>query len=356
MDDVRDVLDRAARDQDGSYRVLAARAAPGRVLGGFRYHGTRPDDPNDIVPHEHRRELRALKVFGAWTNLVDMKAGNTLDTLIQENGRGIVRHFLQDVGSTFGTGAQGPRDWDEGWEYLYEGGPLLKRLFTMGFYIRPWQTVHYENHPEIGRFEGDAFDPEGWRSRVPARAVLYARPDDTFWAALRVNAFTDEMIRAAVETAQYADAGATRLLGDVLIKRRDKIARAYLPKLNPLTRFALADGRLSFENAAVRAGVADAPKGGYRAAWLRLDNATGQTTPIADTTGTAGADYVPAPAGLPAADGSYVVANVSAVDPPRESWTKPVEVCFRRRAGAWQLVGAVRQPDGQRGMQTESGK
>ena len=63
-------------------------ASPARSLGGFRYHGTRPDDPNDVVPHEHRRELRALKVFGAWTNLVDMKAGNTLDTLITENGRG----------------------------------------------------------------------------------------------------------------------------------------------------------------------------------------------------------------------------------------------------------------------------
>ncbi len=171
MEDVRAVLDRAARDQDGSYRVLAARAAPGRVLGGFRYHGTRPDDPNDIVPHEHRRELRALKVFGAWTNLVDMKAGNTLDTLVQENGRAVVRHYLQDVGSTFGTGAQGPREWDEGWEYLYEGDPLVKRLFTMGFYIRPWQTVEYEERPEIGLFEGDVFDPEGWQSRVPARAV-----------------------------------------------------------------------------------------------------------------------------------------------------------------------------------------
>ncbi len=140
----------------------------------------------------------------------------------------------------------------------------------------------------------------------------------------------------------------------MLIKRRDKIARAYLPKINPLTRFALADERLSFENAAVRAGVADAPKGGYRAAWQRLDNNSGQTTPIADTTGTAGADYVPAPAGLPTADGSYIVANVSAVDPPRESWTKPVEVCFRRRAGAWQLVGVVRQPEGPQAMKEGS--
>ena len=68
------------------------------------------------MPHEHRRELRALKVFGAWTNLVDMKSGNTLDTLVVENGRSIVHHYLQDVGSTFGTGALAPREWDEGYE------------------------------------------------------------------------------------------------------------------------------------------------------------------------------------------------------------------------------------------------
>ena len=87
--DLDDVFKRAHRSADGSYRAVAARAVPGRPIGGFKYHGTRPDDPNDVVPHEHRRELRALKVFGAWTNLVDMKAGNTLDTVITENGRSV---------------------------------------------------------------------------------------------------------------------------------------------------------------------------------------------------------------------------------------------------------------------------
>ena len=129
--DLDDVLRRAHRSADGSYRAVAARAVPGKPLGGFRYYGTRPDDPNDVVPHEHRRELRALKVFGAWTNLVDMKAGNTLDTLVTENGRSVVRHYLQDVGSTFGTGANGPREYDEGWEYLYDGDSTLKRLVTL---------------------------------------------------------------------------------------------------------------------------------------------------------------------------------------------------------------------------------
>ena len=114
--DLEDVLRRPQRSADGTYRAVAARAVPGKPLGGFRYYGTRPDDPNDVVPHEHRRELRALKVFGAWTNLSDMKAGNTLDALITVDGRATVRHYLQDVGSTFGTGANAPHDYDDGRE------------------------------------------------------------------------------------------------------------------------------------------------------------------------------------------------------------------------------------------------
>src|SRR5262249_51279527 len=101
-DDLNAVLEQVARNADGSYRVVAGRLIPGKILGGFLYDGTRPDDPNDFVPHEHRRELRALRVFGAWTNLTDLKASYTLDTLVTENGRTIVRHYLQDVGSTFG--------------------------------------------------------------------------------------------------------------------------------------------------------------------------------------------------------------------------------------------------------------
>ena len=105
---------------------------PGKIVGGFRYHGTRSDDPNDIVPHEHRRALRALKVFGAWTNLVDLKAGNTLDSVITENGRARVRHYLQDVGSTFGTGAEGPHEFHEGWESLYDGDLAWKAVHQPG--------------------------------------------------------------------------------------------------------------------------------------------------------------------------------------------------------------------------------
>jgi hypothetical protein len=344
--DLQDVFAAAHEGEDGSYRVIAARGLPGRVVGGFKYHGTRPDDPNDVVPHEHRRELRALQVFGGWTNLVDIKAGNTLDTVVTEDGRSIVRHYLQDVGSTFGTGSLGPRSGDEGFEHVYEGAPTFKRFASLGFYIRPWQTVDYDEHPEIGRFTARAYEPREWRSRVPAPALLRIRPDDEFWAALRVMSFSDDLIRAAVKTGQYTDPAAEKLLADVLIGRRDKIGRVYFAAVNPLTGFVLdGAGVLTFTNAAVRFHTADAPNGGYTATWARFDNTTGTAQPIGGAT-TSSRERLQAPADLPRGDGTYVKVSTAAIDPRYPAWAKPVDVYFRRTAGGWQLVGVERVPEG----------
>src|SRR5436190_91713 len=165
-DDLNAILEQVARRPDGTYRVVAGRVVPGKVLGNFRYEGTRPDDPNDLVPHEHRRELRALRVFGAWTNLTDLKSANTLDTLVVENGRPVVKHWLQDVGSTFGMNNE-RREWDLGWEHFYQGDTSLKRLASFGFALSPWQRVDYVEGPSIGKFEADRFDPRTWRPQTP---------------------------------------------------------------------------------------------------------------------------------------------------------------------------------------------
>ena len=49
------------------------------------------------------------------------------------------------------------------------------------------------------------------------------------------------MIRAVVKTGSYSDPSAEKLLADVLIKRRDKIGRVYLTKVNPLSSSRLED-------------------------------------------------------------------------------------------------------------------
>jgi len=340
--DLAHVFARAHRNADGTYRAVAGLEIPGKVLGGFRYHGTRPDDPNDVVPHEHRRELRALKVFGAWTNLVDMKAGNTVDTLIEVDGRRVVRHYLQDVGSTFGSSAIGARDYDEGYDYLYQGQPLLKRALLFGFPLPGWASVPYPDEASVGRFEGKVFDPTRWKPRAPTAAFLRARADDTFWAARRVAAFSDDLIRAITRTGVYSDPKAASVLADVLIARRDRIASAYLPAVNPVVDVALSiDGTLTFANAAVDAGVAPKPAS-YAVAWARFDNATGETTPIGARVEITTPRAV-APGRLPSETGAYLRLAISATGGP-QPWTVPVQAYFRRTATAWTLVGLERVP------------
>jgi hypothetical protein len=340
-DDLQEVLDQVSRNADGTYRVAAGRLLPGKVLGAFRYSGTRSDDPNDVVPHEHRRELRALRVFGAWTNLTDLKAGNTLDTLVTENGRSVVEHVLQDVGATFGM-ANGEHEWDLGWEHFYQADASRRRLVTFGFGLSPWQTVPYTEYPSIGRFEGDQFDPRTWKPQTPTTAYMELRADDAFWAARRVMAFSDELIRAAVGTGQYSDPAAAQHLATVLGKRRDAIGRAYLTAVNPVVDPRLdAGGSLSFGNAAVAAGFAQAPSA-YRAAWSRFDNATGDARPIAET--RSATTTMSAPPDIPTTVGSFVEVDISAESADHPAWGQPVRTYFRREAAGWKLVGLERLP------------
>ena len=51
-----------------------------------------------------------------------------------------------------------------------------------------------------------------------------------------------------------------------------------------------------------------------------------------------------APDTLPSRTGAFVRIEVSAVDPPRAAWTRPVDVYFKRTARGWMLVGLERLP------------
>ena len=202
--DINNVLRRAARQPNGTYRVLASRFADGKPLGNFRYYGTRPDDPNDIVPHEHRRELRGARVFGAWLNHDDSRGVNSLDMLVQRQDRRYVKHYMFDFGSILGSGTVYEQRHRPGNEYILEWKPGWLTLATLGLYTRPWMHISYPDvPPAVGRFESDAFQPELWKPEYPNPAFDNMRPDDAFWAARIAARFSDEAIRAIVEKARY---------------------------------------------------------------------------------------------------------------------------------------------------------
>ena len=186
-DDITIMLREAHRDPDGSYRVVASKQLEGRPIGGFRFYETRTDDPNDVIPHEHRRELRAYGTFSAWLNHVDSKSINTLDTVVEVDGKQVVRHHLLDFGSTLGSAGVYPREAFEGWEHLIEGGETLAGMPTFGFYIKNWRTVPQvprplgwrvsDRQPEVGPREVEGAIPQlGIPNRSDGRQVLGRPP------------------------------------------------------------------------------------------------------------------------------------------------------------------------------------
>src|SRR6185295_14703338 len=236
LGDIDKLLERANREADGSYRVVASKSLEGKPIGRIRFMGTRPDDPNDVIAHEDRRELRGYGVFAAWLNHVDAKAINSLDMLVTENGRSFVRHNLIDFGSTLGSGAVGPSDYWEGAEYLLEPKQMLTQMVSFGFAIPKWHTEPFYEAPSIGRLpvNNADFNPDLWKPRVPNQAFLHARADDKFWAAQRLMALTTEHLRAAVRAGDFRDPAAEAFLVRALAERRDAIGRAYLTGVNPI--------------------------------------------------------------------------------------------------------------------------
>ena len=347
--DVDRLLARGARLANGKYRATLSRFADGiRDVGYFKYYGTRPDDPNDIHAHEHRRELRGSRVFAAWLNHDDSRGINSLDMIEEADGRQYIRHYMFDFGSIMGSGSTVPQKPRAGNEYILEWGPALKTLATFGLYVRPWiKTNYWEGAKSVGRFEGDAFDPIAWRPEYPNPAFDNMRPDDAFWAARLVARFSDEAIRAIVAKAQYSEPGAAEHIVTTLIKRRDKVLRAWLTQVNPLSEPQLSDeGVLTFRNDAIEARVAS-PAARYTLSWSRFDNATGAASGgAAEMTATE-----PRASGPPALlkDAQFISVSVRTGHSDFPEWNAPVTFTFRRTPNGWQAVGLDRAvPPGDR--------
>jgi len=341
--DIKTMLRRGQKDPDGSYRVHASLKLEGKILGGFRLYGTRPDDPNDVIPHEHRRELRGYSVFAAWLNNVDITALQSMDTLVSEDGKSVVRHHLLDFSSALGSGSIYAHEYWEGYENLLEpGGSIAKDMITFGFKVEPWRTQPFYQSKAIGRFPkgNDKWDPELWRSRAPNAAFFRADDEDKFWAARKVMAISDEMIQAAVQAGEFNDPAGEEFLVKALSERRDAIGRRYLPAINPIVDPAMdSSGALTFTNAAVAAHVASAPDG-YQAIWYRFDNAKGTSEKIGGTVNSS--EKFEAPSGLPSEAGSYVRVEISATKAEQPGWQIPLNAYFARTADGWKLVGLER--------------
>ncbi len=276
--DIDDSLLKAPRDNNGRYRGLASLSVPGDIIGPFRYFGTRRDDPNDIVDHEDRRDLRGLYVFAAWLNHTDSKSINSLDSVIEEDGRRFIKHFLIDFGAILGSDSFEAKSPRAGNVFLFDWTSSAEQFLSLGFYVPSWMRANYPHLPAIGHLEYKTFDPEHWRNNYPNPAFEQHNPGDAFWAAKKVMAFSNEALRAIARTAQYSDPRSTEWLATCLIERRDKVGRAFFEDVLPLDGFAVTGGKLTFNDLAVKYGFRESRL--YGVQWFEYDNRSGAKTPI----------------------------------------------------------------------------
>jgi hypothetical protein len=319
--DLMEILLKVPRTKDGKYRATASLELPGKTIGPPRYFGTRKDDPNDVVPHEHRRDQRALQVFCAWLGHDDSRAINNMDVVVDNNGVKSIRHYLLDLGSTLGSASTGPNSARSG-DYFFSWSESAKNLFGLGFRVPYWARAEYPNYPSIGRFEWKQFDPEKWVPEYPNPAFLNRLPDDEFWAAKQVMAFSDEDLKAVVDTGELSDPKAAAYLLECLIKRRDKIGQAYYEKVLPLDRFVLRDGVLAWQDLAGSSTFA--------LQWNRFNNDTLVHTPIRGATAPRIPDF---------SGGEFLSAEFTQL----RNRAHKIFVYLRSRAGKTEIVGIDRE-------------
>ena len=270
--DLDDALERLKPLADGRYRGLASLYLTGKPLGKFRYTGTRKDDPNDIIPHELRRELRGFYVIASWINHVDVGDKNTIDMYVEDpEERKYIKHYLIDFGSIMGSGdfVNGP--FRVGHEYLFDGSAMGRSFVTLGKWRRPWEVSGKIEYPEVGYYQAEVFEPDKWKANYPNLAFERMDDGDAYWGAKIVSAFPDNLILDIVEAGEYSRPEVTEYIADVLTKRRDAIGVYWLDKITPLESFELeqteSGHNLRFRDLAIERGYVDSESRSYRF-WL----------------------------------------------------------------------------------------
>jgi hypothetical protein len=251
------------REKDGSVRAMASEFLSGKPIGPWDYSGTRGDDPNDVVDHEDRRELRGSRILGAWVNHHDARSQNTLATWVEQGqGRGYVEHYIIDWGDTLG----GLLDWDSvsrrvGFVYYIDFGAMGADFVTFGAVERPWERVSFgPAGPIWGYFEDKEFVPEDWHVGYPNPAFSAMEEDDGAWMARILSHVDDAALSAVVAEADLFDPLVRSELERILRGRRDKILRRYLLRLSSLERPEVKEARrLCVADRAEAAGLGAAP-------------------------------------------------------------------------------------------------
>ena len=240
-----EILERVPKFKGGVVRASASKILRG-AKGYANLEGRRKSDPEDLIPHEDRRSLRALRVFGAWLNHYDLREGNMLDVVETENGKPEVKHYLIDFGATLGSASSHPKVPAAGYEHIVDWFAIGEAAPTLKVVEKSWEkkwdaSNRQVAYPALGYFDNFQFDPKEWKTQLPYEVFERLTRGDAFWAAKIIASFSDEDIRSVIETGEYSNPEDAKILSDILIARRDIITRYWFSHTTPLDQVRLFD-------------------------------------------------------------------------------------------------------------------
>lgn len=230
---------------DGSYRGLASKFLAGESLGGHPPEGVRDDDPNDVIPHEHRRDIRGRYLMFSWLDHTDIKDDQFVDTWMEDPRdpkKHYVEHYLVDFGKSLGAEGWLQRVESDGYQYAsFDFAHFFMGLVSLGAWVRPWETIKDPLIPGVGRFESAHYTPDEWKARYPYMPFTLRDRHDDFWSAKLIMRLSAAHLRAAIDAAKYSDPRAADYIFRTLIERQRRAGRWAFQETNPLDGFVIQD-------------------------------------------------------------------------------------------------------------------
>jgi len=273
MEDVKRLLKNVDKVSGGLIRASASAKLEGDIKGVISFDDYRKNDPNDYFKHLNRREFRALNIFGSWINDVDLRSGNTLSALVENENQGYLNNYFIDYGSSFGSAGSRVKDDHLGYDTFVDYATVAKRILSLGFYDRQWEKRRKDPTPlviyeSIGYFDNINFDPGQWKTILPYYAFDDMSLADAFWAAKIIMKFTPENIRGLIEVGEYTEPKAKEYLYSVLLERQKLIGQYWFSRVTPLDDFSInasdSGAQISFNDLEVFYSLSkDAPKYRY---------------------------------------------------------------------------------------------
>lgn len=276
------ILAQATHRDEGPIRVGASRFIEGEPIGTWRTEGVRADDPNDVIPHEDRRELRGERLLAAWVEHWDSRGPQSFDAFVRgPDGSGLVVHYFLDFSDSLG--ALGARtEWPEprlGHTTVSNVPAIAVDIVGLGFVRRPWDEVWLDpRYPNLGFFDVEHFDPMGFAPQTPQVRWARAQQADLAWMARRLARLGRAHVRAAVRAGRLTSPEEEARLVDVLMGRRRRILSESFRAVSPLADPEMVSaGRFCADDLGISTGIT--PRGSITyelalRAGARLDRAS----------------------------------------------------------------------------------